>query len=218
MLLTQHRGSSARLPERWQGAANHRLPPVRARSYGCHLDANQFRPGRASLQVCACASTQISTSARVRRGPTTLPPPLPPQVGEFDTAKGLPVPHIGWNTLRQARSSDLLAAVAPTDRVYFVHSFRLVACWHCGGVGIFTAVACCCPAGRSCRCGQRICWQPFAASCVTCKALAFSTHQDDDCVCPAVTSVRLVSCLLSVLQGPSVRGQCRLGAGDFPLC
>jgi imidazoleglycerol phosphate synthase glutamine amidotransferase subunit HisH len=46
------------------------------------------------------------------------------QVGEFDTAKGLPVPHIGWNTLQQLRSSDLLAAVAPTDRVYFVHSFR----------------------------------------------------------------------------------------------
>lgn len=48
------------------------------------------------------------------------------QVGEFDTAKGLPVPHIGWNTLHQARSSDLLAAVAPSDRVYFVHSFRCV--------------------------------------------------------------------------------------------
>lgn len=51
------------------------------------------------------------------------------QVGEFDTAKGLPVPHIGWNTLHQARSSDLLAAVAPSDRVYFVHSFR------CTGAG-----------------------------------------------------------------------------------
>lgn len=41
-------------------------------------------------------------------------------------SKGLPVPHIGWNTLHQARSSDLLASVAPSDRVYFVHSYRLV--------------------------------------------------------------------------------------------
>jgi hypothetical protein len=49
------------------------------------------------------------------------------QVGQFDVSKGLPVPHIGWNTLHQARSSDLLAAVAPTDRVYYVHSYR------CGG-------------------------------------------------------------------------------------
>ncbi|KAF8059384.1 HISN4 [Scenedesmus sp. PABB004] len=46
------------------------------------------------------------------------------RVGAFDPARGLPVPHIGWNSLRQARSSDLLAGAAPTDRVYFVHSFR----------------------------------------------------------------------------------------------
>jgi glutamine amidotransferase/cyclase len=49
---------------------------------------------------------------------------IPGQVAEFDTSKGLPVPHIGWNTLEQKRSSDLLAAVAPSDRAYFVHSFR----------------------------------------------------------------------------------------------
>lgn len=46
------------------------------------------------------------------------------KVGEFDVSKGLPVPHIGWNTLHQARSSELLSSVAPSDRVYFVHSFR----------------------------------------------------------------------------------------------
>jgi hypothetical protein len=67
-----------------------------------------------------------------------LLPPVALQVGEFDTAKGLPVPHIGWNTLHQLHSSDLLAAVAPTDRVYFVHSFRCegAACvFVCGGKG-----------------------------------------------------------------------------------
>ncbi|KAF6260117.1 hypothetical protein COO60DRAFT_1294530 [Scenedesmus sp. NREL 46B-D3] len=49
---------------------------------------------------------------------------IPGQVGHFDTNRGLPVPHIGWNTLEQLRASDLLAAAAPSDRVYFVHSYR----------------------------------------------------------------------------------------------
>eukprot|EP00879_Flechtneria_rotunda_P014163 GHRR01014799.1.p1 GENE.GHRR01014799.1~~GHRR01014799.1.p1 ORF type:complete len:320 (+),score=66.67 GHRR01014799.1:173-1132(+) len=46
------------------------------------------------------------------------------KVGQFDTARGLPVPHIGWNTLEQLNSSDLLSGVATSDRVYFVHSYR----------------------------------------------------------------------------------------------
>eukprot|EP00878_Enallax_costatus_P026793 GHUV01028792.1.p1 GENE.GHUV01028792.1~~GHUV01028792.1.p1 ORF type:complete len:424 (+),score=63.96 GHUV01028792.1:103-1374(+) len=46
------------------------------------------------------------------------------RVSAFDPARGLPVPHIGWNTLDQLKSSDLLAAIAPQDRVYFVHTYR----------------------------------------------------------------------------------------------
>jgi len=49
---------------------------------------------------------------------------IPGRVNEFDTAMGLPVPHIGWNTLEQKHSNELLSTVGPTDRVYFVHSFR----------------------------------------------------------------------------------------------
>lgn len=49
------------------------------------------------------------------------------RVAQFDTAKGLPVPHIGWNTLDPRRPSGLLAGMGEDDRVYFVHSFR------CGG-------------------------------------------------------------------------------------
>uniref|UniRef100_A0A383VTI8 Imidazole glycerol phosphate synthase hisHF n=2 Tax=Tetradesmus obliquus TaxID=3088 RepID=A0A383VTI8_TETOB len=45
-------------------------------------------------------------------------------VDHFDTSRGLPVPHIGWNTLDQLRASDLLASAAPSDRVYYVHSYR----------------------------------------------------------------------------------------------
>ena len=48
---------------------------------------------------------------------------IPGQVTKFDTALGLPVPHIGWNDLQQTRSSTLLGAVG-SQRVYFVHSYR----------------------------------------------------------------------------------------------
>ena len=51
---------------------------------------------------------------------------IPGRVGEFDRAAGLPVPHIGWSTLAQARPSRLLSTTAPHDRVYFVHSYRAV--------------------------------------------------------------------------------------------
>jgi len=37
----------------------------------------------------------------------------------------LKVPHIGWNTLRAARSSPLLAGIASDQRFYFVHSYHL---------------------------------------------------------------------------------------------
>lgn len=49
---------------------------------------------------------------------------IPGRVEHFDTTRGLPVPHIGWNTLEQRRPSELLAGVGPSDRVYFVHSYR----------------------------------------------------------------------------------------------
>lgn len=50
---------------------------------------------------------------------------IPGQVTKFDTALGLPVPHIGWNDLQQTRPSTLLSAVGD-QRLYFVHSYRWV--------------------------------------------------------------------------------------------
>ena len=38
-------------------------------------------------------------------------------------APGLPVPHMGWNTLAIRREDPLLANLAENDRLYFVHSF-----------------------------------------------------------------------------------------------
>lgn len=51
---------------------------------------------------------------------------IPGRVASFAPAPGLPVPHIGWNTIAQARPSRLLAATSPEERLYFVHSYRAV--------------------------------------------------------------------------------------------
>ena len=47
---------------------------------------------------------------------------LPGRVTRIETA--LPVPHMGWNRLRQARPHPLFADVADGSHVYFVHSYR----------------------------------------------------------------------------------------------
>ncbi|DBA88181.1 TPA: hypothetical protein ACH3X2_005169 [Trebouxia sp. C0005] len=44
-------------------------------------------------------------------------------VSEFDRLKGLPVPHIGWNSLQERQQSRLLAD-NKDQRFYFVHSYR----------------------------------------------------------------------------------------------
>jgi glutamine amidotransferase len=40
---------------------------------------------------------------------------------------GLPVPHMGWNTLMPLRSDPLLEGVRPGDYAYFVHSYGVTA-------------------------------------------------------------------------------------------
>ena len=48
---------------------------------------------------------------------------IPGVVGRFDTKA--PVPHIGWNGVRQRKESGLLQGMEGEDpKVYFVHSFR----------------------------------------------------------------------------------------------
>ncbi|GBG69520.1 hypothetical protein CBR_g4356 [Chara braunii] len=48
---------------------------------------------------------------------------VPGGVQKFDTSAGLPVPHIGWNALRERKESSLLKGV-DGRHVYFVHSYR----------------------------------------------------------------------------------------------
>ena len=41
---------------------------------------------------------------------------------------GLKIPHMGWNSLRKVRDSQLLRYIKDGDCVYFVHSFSAVGC------------------------------------------------------------------------------------------
>jgi glutamine amidotransferase len=45
------------------------------------------------------------------------------RVSLLPASPGVREPHMGWNTLEVANSSELLAGIAPMDRFYFVHSF-----------------------------------------------------------------------------------------------
>lgn len=45
------------------------------------------------------------------------------EVGRLVAAPGRPVPHMGWNTLEDARQDPLLEGIAAGEHFYFVHSF-----------------------------------------------------------------------------------------------
>lgn len=48
---------------------------------------------------------------------------LPGSVRKLKPGIGVRVPHMGWNALQPLAGSTLLAGVAPSARVYFVHSY-----------------------------------------------------------------------------------------------
>jgi len=58
-------------------------------------------------------------------GPTPCLKVIPGQARRFRDAPDLPVPHIGWHTLKIERDSALLAGVKDQDYAYFVHSYAL---------------------------------------------------------------------------------------------
>jgi glutamine amidotransferase len=49
---------------------------------------------------------------------------LPGRIGPFVAAPGLPVPHMGWNTLRPLCDDPLLRGIGTADWFYFVHGYR----------------------------------------------------------------------------------------------
>lgn len=50
------------------------------------------------------------------------------RIERLRAAPGLPVPHMGWNTLALRHQDPLLEGIGPADRLYFVHSFAAAVC------------------------------------------------------------------------------------------
>ena len=48
---------------------------------------------------------------------------IPGRIVRFESEPGLKVPHMGWNTLRVRKPSDLLEGIELEPSVYFVHSY-----------------------------------------------------------------------------------------------
>jgi glutamine amidotransferase len=72
------------------------------------------------LGVCLGMQILFETS---EEGPANGLGIIPGNVAKLQFAPGLPVPHMGWNQLAQARTDPLLDGVSSLDYVYFVHSF-----------------------------------------------------------------------------------------------
>jgi glutamine amidotransferase len=60
---------------------------------------------------------------RSEEGDTACLGVVPGVVRHFPQCDNLRIPHMGWNTLRVERNSDLLAGIEPGTQVYFVHSY-----------------------------------------------------------------------------------------------
>jgi glutamine amidotransferase len=64
---------------------------------------------------------------RSDEGPAAGLAVIPGSVDKLLSAPGLPVPHMGWNTLTQSRADPLLEGVTALDYVYFVHGYAVPA-------------------------------------------------------------------------------------------
>jgi glutamine amidotransferase len=56
-------------------------------------------------------------------GPVDCLGVIPDTVRKLKAAPGLPVPHMGWNTLVTLRDDPLMEGITSSDYVYFVHSY-----------------------------------------------------------------------------------------------
>ncbi len=72
------------------------------------------------LGICLGMQLLFERSAE---GPTDTLGVFPGSVDRLVPAPGLPVPHMGWNTLDLRRADPLLEGIAPGEHFYFVHSF-----------------------------------------------------------------------------------------------
>ena len=74
------------------------------------------------LGICLGMQLLFDTSAE---GDTACLGAIPGAASRFTCGPGLPVPHMGWNSLDILADSPLLAGIAPGEHAYFVHSYAL---------------------------------------------------------------------------------------------
>jgi imidazole glycerol-phosphate synthase subunit HisH len=90
---------------------------------GDKLIARRAELGRPVLGICV--GMQVLFSAGVEHGVLTTGCAIwPGTVERLDTG-GLPLPHMGWNTVTVAPGSVLFRGLGPDTRFYFVHSYAL---------------------------------------------------------------------------------------------
>ncbi len=76
------------------------------------------------LGICLGMQILFDTS---EEGPANGLSVIPGNVTKLKFAPGLPVPHMGWNQLTQARPDPLLEGLSSLDYVYFVHGYAVPA-------------------------------------------------------------------------------------------
>ncbi len=69
-----------------------------------------------------CVGMQVLFKSS-EEGPVDCLGVIPDTVRKLKPAPGLPVPHMGWNTLVTLRDDPLMEGITGSDYVYFVHSY-----------------------------------------------------------------------------------------------
>jgi imidazole glycerol-phosphate synthase subunit HisH len=91
---------------------------ARLRSHGLDRLIPQLRAP--VLGICLGMQLLFEHSAE---GDTSCLGVIGGKVERLRAVPGLPVPHMGWNTLELQHEDPLLSGISNGDRVYFVHSF-----------------------------------------------------------------------------------------------
>jgi glutamine amidotransferase len=115
-------------PERIHNASHVILPGVGAAADAMKrlrdLGLNRLIPALEQPVLGICLGMQLLYETS-EEGAAECLGIIPGRARCLTAAAGLPVPHMGWNTLSELRPSPLLAGLQAGGHAYFVHSFAL---------------------------------------------------------------------------------------------
>lgn len=78
--------------------------------------------GKPIMGICLGMQLLLDSSEEGDRAGLGL---IPGKSRKFESAPGLRIPHMGWNTVVALRADELIADVETENRFYFVHSYRV---------------------------------------------------------------------------------------------